>query len=72
MFIALVFGIMFWDLGTKASKSQDLFNVIGLMYADVLFLGIQNASLVQPVVDIKRKVKELPECTPLYPMPLDR
>ncbi|PHT31763.1 hypothetical protein CQW23_28100 [Capsicum baccatum] len=38
------------------SKSQDLFNVIGSMYADVLFLSVQNASLVQPVVDIERTV----------------
>ncbi|PHT30713.1 BTB/POZ domain-containing protein POB1 [Capsicum baccatum] len=56
MFIELVFGTMFWDLGTKVSKSQDLFNVMGSMYVVVLFLGIQNTSSVQPVVDVERTV----------------
>ncbi|KAF3634285.1 hypothetical protein FXO38_25213 [Capsicum annuum] len=56
IFIALVFGTMFWDLGTKVSKSQDLFNVMESMYAVVLFLGVQNASSVQPVVDVERTV----------------
>ncbi|PHT49414.1 Pleiotropic drug resistance protein 3 [Capsicum baccatum] len=56
MFIALVFRTMLWDLGTKVSKSQDLFNVMGSMYVAVLFLGLQNASSVQPVVDIERTV----------------
>ncbi|KAM3373758.1 hypothetical protein P3S68_012472 [Capsicum galapagoense] len=56
IFIALVFGTMFWDLGTKVSKSQDLFNVMGSMYVVVLFLGVQNASSVQPVVDVERTV----------------
>ncbi|WMV48222.1 hypothetical protein MTR67_041607 [Solanum verrucosum] len=56
MFIALVFGTMFWDIGTKVSQSQDLFNAMGSMYAAVLFLGVQNASSVQPVVDVERTV----------------
>ncbi|XP_059293144.1 pleiotropic drug resistance protein 1 [Lycium ferocissimum] len=55
-FIALVFGTMFWDLGTKVSKSQDLLNAMGSMYAAVLFLGVQNASSVQPVVAVERTV----------------
>ncbi|KAF3673549.1 Pleiotropic drug resistance protein 3 [Capsicum annuum] len=56
MFIALVFRTMFWDLRTKVSKSQDLFNVMGSMYVAVLFLGLQNASSVQTVVDVERTV----------------
>ncbi|KAF3658391.1 hypothetical protein FXO37_14433 [Capsicum annuum] len=54
----IMLGVDFTNLykNSDLSKSQDLFNVIGSMYVDVLFLGIQNASLVQPVVDIKRKV----------------
>ncbi|XP_009596530.1 pleiotropic drug resistance protein 1-like [Nicotiana tabacum] len=55
-FIALIFGTMFWDLGTKVSKSQDLLNAMGSMYAAVLFLGVQNASSVQPVVAVERTV----------------
>lgn len=35
---------------------QDLVNAMGSMYAAVLFLGVQNASSVQPVVDVERTV----------------
>ncbi|KAL6334363.1 hypothetical protein AAG906_014764 [Vitis piasezkii] len=55
-FIALLFGTMFWDLGTKRAKQQDLFNAMGSMYAAVLFLGIQNSQSVQPVVVVERTV----------------
>ncbi|XP_077211717.1 pleiotropic drug resistance protein 1-like [Tasmannia lanceolata] len=56
MFIALMFGTMFWNLGSKTKRQQDLFNAMGSMYAAVLFLGVQNASSVQPVVAIERTV----------------
>uniref|UniRef100_A0A2P2JV16 Pleiotropic drug resistance protein 1-like n=1 Tax=Rhizophora mucronata TaxID=61149 RepID=A0A2P2JV16_RHIMU len=51
-----MFGTMFWNLGSKTSKQQDLFNAIGVMYAAVLFLGVQNATSVQPVVAVERTV----------------
>ncbi|KAF7814326.1 pleiotropic drug resistance protein 1-like [Senna tora] len=54
--IALMIGTMFWNLGSKTSKRQDLFNAMGSMYIAVLFLGIQNASSVQPVVAVERTV----------------
>ncbi|XP_073114916.1 ABC transporter G family member 36 [Elaeis guineensis] len=54
--IALWFGTIFWDLGTRRNSQQDLFNAMGSMYAAVLFLGVQNASSVQPVVAIERTV----------------
>ncbi|XP_075642119.1 pleiotropic drug resistance protein 1-like isoform X1 [Castanea sativa] len=56
IFIALMFGSMFWDLGTKRIRQQDIFNSVGSMYAASLFIGIQNAALVQPVVAIERTV----------------
>ncbi|KAJ9692497.1 hypothetical protein PVL29_011517 [Vitis rotundifolia] len=55
-FIALMFGTMFWDLGTERTRQQDLFNAMGSMYAAVLFLGVQNAQSVQPVVGVERTV----------------
>ncbi|GMH15940.1 hypothetical protein Nepgr_017781 [Nepenthes gracilis] len=55
-FIALMFGSMFWDLGKKYNTEQDLFNAMGSMYAAVLFIGVQNASSVQPVVAVERTV----------------
>ncbi|PWA62985.1 ABC transporter G family member 37 [Artemisia annua] len=37
-------------------SQQDLNNALGSMYAAVLFLGVQNAGAVQPVVGIERTV----------------
>ncbi|XP_042507477.1 pleiotropic drug resistance protein 1-like [Macadamia integrifolia] len=56
IFIALMIGTMFWDLGSKTKRTQDLFNAMGSMYGAVLFLGIQNAGSVQPVVSVERTV----------------
>ncbi|KAL1548431.1 transcription factor [Salvia divinorum] len=55
-FIALMLGTIFWDLGSKRKKSLDIFHTMGSMYAAVLFLGVQNASSVQPVVALERTV----------------
>ncbi|XP_029125540.1 pleiotropic drug resistance protein 1 [Cajanus cajan] len=54
--IALLFGTIFWDIGSKRQRKQDLFNAMGSMYAAVLFIGIQNSTSVQPVVAIERTV----------------
>ncbi|KAG2729209.1 hypothetical protein I3843_01G233500 [Carya illinoinensis] len=54
--IALMFGTMFWNLGSKATKKQDVFNAMGSMYASVLFIGVKNANSVQPVVAVERTV----------------
>ncbi|KAG5249761.1 pleiotropic drug resistance protein [Salix suchowensis] len=55
-FIALMFGTMFWDIGSKVKTTQELSNAIGSMYAAVLFLGFQNGTAVQPVVSVERTV----------------
>nr|GMC73370.1 pleiotropic drug resistance protein 1-like [Ipomoea batatas]GMC77656.1 pleiotropic drug resistance protein 1-like [Ipomoea batatas] len=54
--IALLFGTMFWDLGGKRSRAQDLFNAMGSMYAAVLFIGTLNAFTVEQVVVVERTV----------------
>ncbi|XP_030526169.1 pleiotropic drug resistance protein 1-like [Rhodamnia argentea] len=54
--IALMIGTMFWDLGSKTTREQDLINAMGSMYAAALFLGVQNASSVQPIVAVERAV----------------
>ena len=38
------------------SKQQDIFNAMGSMYAAVIFLGVKNSSVVQPVVAVERTV----------------
>ncbi|KAL0319188.1 UNVERIFIED_CONTAM: Pleiotropic drug resistance protein 1 [Sesamum angustifolium] len=55
-FLALMFGSMFWDLGSKKDTQQDLINAMGSMYASVFFLGVQLAASVQPVVAVERTV----------------
>ncbi|XP_042517442.1 pleiotropic drug resistance protein 1-like [Macadamia integrifolia] len=55
-FMALLIGTIFWNLGTRTERQQDLFNAMGSMYGAVLFLGIQNAGSVQPVVSVERTV----------------
>ncbi|KAL4605794.1 hypothetical protein ACB092_09G055600 [Castanea dentata] len=54
--IGVMFGLIFWDKGQKMAKQQDLMNLLGAMYAAVLFLGGTNASSVQSVVSIERTV----------------
>ncbi|WJX79099.1 hypothetical protein P8452_62252 [Trifolium repens] len=58
---AVLLGTMFWNLGCKIEKEQDLFNAMGSMYAAVLLIGIKNSTSVQPVVSVERTVViELP------------
>ncbi|KAJ0744241.1 putative ABC-type sulfate transporter [Helianthus annuus] len=55
-FTGLLFGSIFWDLGSKRASLKDLSNSMGCLYCSACFLGSQNASAVQPVVDIERTV----------------
>nr|GMD44302.1 ABC transporter G family member 32-like [Ipomoea batatas] len=54
--ISLMFGSICWKFGSKRETQQDILNAMGSMYAAVLFIGITNASSVQPVVYIERFV----------------
>ncbi|XP_020113539.1 ABC transporter G family member 51 [Ananas comosus] len=53
---ALIFGSIFWNVGSKRETTQDLFVVMGALYAACLFLGVNNSSSVQPVVSVERTV----------------
>ncbi|XP_021277774.1 pleiotropic drug resistance protein 2-like [Herrania umbratica] len=54
--IGILFGVIFWNKGEKLQQQQDLMNLLGAIYAAVLFLGATNATSVQPVVSIERTV----------------
>ncbi|KAG9445935.1 hypothetical protein H6P81_012063 [Aristolochia fimbriata] len=56
IFLALMFGAVFWGCGTKMRREQDLFNAVGSMYASSFFTGMQYAGSVQPVVAVERVV----------------
>ncbi|KAK3010447.1 hypothetical protein RJ639_010656 [Escallonia herrerae] len=45
---------------------QDIFNAMGSMYAAVLFIGITNASSVQPVVYVERSVSYRERAAGMY------
>ncbi|KAF9596998.1 hypothetical protein IFM89_014712, partial [Coptis chinensis] len=54
--IGSLFGLIFWSKGDQTSKQQDLLNLLGAMYAAVIFLGATTAASVQSVVTIERTV----------------
>ncbi|XP_019196202.1 PREDICTED: pleiotropic drug resistance protein 1-like [Ipomoea nil] len=56
IFIALLFGTMFWGLGARRNKVQDLFNAMGSMFASVFFVGTLNAFSVEQVAVVERTV----------------
>ncbi|KAK7385522.1 hypothetical protein VNO78_31244 [Psophocarpus tetragonolobus] len=53
---ALIFGTIFWDVGSKRESTQELFVVMGALYSACMFLGVNNSSSVQPIVSIERTV----------------
>ncbi|KAL9150125.1 hypothetical protein ABFS82_12G149200 [Erythranthe guttata] len=54
--IGVIFGVIFWNKGQKIEKQQDLQNLLGAIYAAVIFLGATNSTSVQGVVAIERTV----------------
>ncbi|VFQ91364.1 unnamed protein product [Cuscuta campestris] len=53
---ALIIGSVFWGVGSKRDSTQNLMVVMGALYSTALFLGVNNASSVQPIVSIERTV----------------
>ncbi|KAG0456479.1 hypothetical protein HPP92_024267 [Vanilla planifolia] len=53
---ALIFCTVFWRKGMNIDKQQDLFNLLGAIYAAILFVGCNNANCVLPIVAIERTV----------------
>ncbi|XP_024525458.1 ABC transporter G family member 31 [Selaginella moellendorffii] len=53
---ALIFGSIFWGVGKHRETQQDVFNVMGVLFGAVVFLGVNNSSSVQPVVAVERTV----------------
>ncbi|KAM2490058.1 hypothetical protein PS1_046976 [Malus domestica] len=53
---ALLLGSIFWDVVSKRESSSDMTMIIGAMYAAVLFVGVDNCAMVQPIVAIERTV----------------
>uniref|UniRef100_A0ACD6AAX2 Uncharacterized protein n=1 Tax=Avena sativa TaxID=4498 RepID=A0ACD6AAX2_AVESA len=54
--LAIMFGIVFWQIGSTIKHQQDIFNILGLIYGSALFLGFNNCCIIQPVVAMERIV----------------
>ncbi|XP_023749630.1 ABC transporter G family member 32 [Lactuca sativa] len=68
--ISLMLGTICWKFGSKRETQQDLFNAMGSMYLAVLFIGITNATAVQPVVSVERFVSYRERAAGMYsPLP---
>ncbi|CAL9782849.1 unnamed protein product [Musa acuminata subsp. burmannicoides] len=63
---ALIFGTVFWNAGSKRDTVQDLFLVMGSLYSACIFLGVNNASSIQPVISIERTVYYRERATRMY------
>ncbi|KAJ1269487.1 hypothetical protein BS78_07G215800 [Paspalum vaginatum] len=54
--VSIMFGVVFWKIGTTIKDEQDVFNILGIVYGSALFLGFMNCSILQPVVAMERVV----------------
>ncbi|KAJ6793163.1 putative ABC transporter G family member 31 [Iris pallida] len=64
--ISVMFGTICWGFGSKRDTQQDVFNAMGSMYAAVLFIGITNATSVQPVASVERFVSYRERAAGMY------
>ncbi|PON39969.1 ABC transporter-like [Parasponia andersonii] len=64
--ISLMFGTICWRFGARRETQQDIFNAMGSMYAAILFIGITNATAVQPVVSVERFVSYRERAAGMY------
>ncbi|KAJ8452690.1 hypothetical protein Cgig2_005026 [Carnegiea gigantea] len=63
---ALILGTIFWDVGSKRDSIMNLFSIMGALQSASLFLGVSNASSVQPVISIERTVFYREKAAGLY------
>ncbi|KAG6525841.1 hypothetical protein ZIOFF_015812 [Zingiber officinale] len=54
--VSLLFGVVFFKIGSRRHTQQDIFNILGAMYGSALFIGFANANVVQPIVERERIV----------------
>ncbi|XP_024196912.1 pleiotropic drug resistance protein 3 isoform X1 [Rosa chinensis] len=55
-FSAVLFGTLYWNQGEKINNQQELFNVFGSMFVEIIFFGIYNSTTVLPFVATERNV----------------
>ncbi|KAL6900989.1 hypothetical protein ACP4OV_005665 [Aristida adscensionis] len=64
--VSIMFGIVFWKIGSTIKDEQDIFNILGVAYGSALFLGFMNCSMLQPVVATERVVLSREKAAGMY------
>jgi ABC-type multidrug transport system permease subunit len=62
----IMFGTIFWRFSNTWNHEADIFNAMGSMYATVLFIGVNNSSSVQPLVENERIVFYIEKVVGMY------
>eukprot|EP00268_Persea_americana_P059369 TRINITY_DN7275_c2_g1_i2.p1 TRINITY_DN7275_c2_g1~~TRINITY_DN7275_c2_g1_i2.p1 ORF type:complete len:1223 (-),score=195.79 TRINITY_DN7275_c2_g1_i2:74-3238(-) len=53
---SVLFGAIFWGIGSKIATAEDVYNILGALYGSALFLGFSICALIQPIVGLERIV----------------
>ncbi|KAL3686206.1 hypothetical protein R1sor_004228 [Riccia sorocarpa] len=53
---AIAIGTIFWNLGPRRHTQSRLYSVMGAMYGSVVFIGVNNARQILPVIATERTV----------------
>uniref|UniRef100_A0A0D9XC12 ABC transporter domain-containing protein n=1 Tax=Leersia perrieri TaxID=77586 RepID=A0A0D9XC12_9ORYZ len=64
--ISVIFGTVFWKVGSSIKVVQDVFNVVGVAYGAALFLGFMNCNSLQPIVVMERVVLYREKASGMY------
>ncbi|KDO40197.1 hypothetical protein CISIN_1g000865mg [Citrus sinensis] len=63
---SFLFGLLFWNKGKEINNQQDLFNILGSLYASFIFLGSMNCSSALPYAASERTVMYREQSAGMY------
>ncbi|KAH9733969.1 ABC transporter G family member 33 [Citrus sinensis] len=63
---SFLFGFLFWNKGKEINNQQDLFNILGSLYASFIFLGSMNCSSALPYAASERTVMYREQSAGMY------
>ncbi|XP_044983003.1 ABC transporter G family member 45-like [Hordeum vulgare subsp. vulgare] len=64
--VSIMFGVVFWKIGSTITQEQDVFNILGVVFGSALFLGFNNCIGLQPVVIMERVVLYREKASGMY------
>ncbi|XVF88456.1 hypothetical protein PTKIN_Ptkin19aG0052900 [Pterospermum kingtungense] len=54
--MSIIFGVLFWNLGSKRRTRQDIFNAMGAMYTAITFMGMLSGASIRQFIIAERTV----------------